>query len=123
MFPLLSPRTVESLSLLLISKSIRLFIALMYVISRIHLEKVEPSFALFVLEMMWTYIYYSLVDVIGCPVSSPIHVLCHLFLVLFNILLLSVLSVRLLRYLLDSGETLIIAHHSGLLTLFPSSDQ
>ena len=77
--------SIETLSLLLAPKTLRLFITLTNVVSCIHLEKVKPAISFFVLEMSWADVYYTLIVRIWSPIGSSIssHILLLFFYLMF----------------------------------------
>ena len=64
-----------------------------HVVDCIHLEEVEPAFPLLVLEVMRSYVNYSLVKVCS-PITSPIKKFLRLPLILSHVLFLPYFAMR-----------------------------
>ena len=119
----LSP--IHPLNLLLVTIAVCFLIAFTNVISGIHLEKVEPAIPLFVLEVTWPDVHYSLIVHIWPPIAPSIHVFCHIMLLLFNLIFFSNFTCRYSSIYLACDTTtrvLMIITHCRNLILLTSSE-
>jgi len=77
---------------LLLAESQSLLISFSNIICCVHLEEVKPALSFFILEVMRTYLYYSLITTIASSVASAVHILSHLLLLFLEVLFLADLA-------------------------------
>jgi hypothetical protein len=116
--------TIYPLNLLLVSITLCFLITFTNVISGIHLKQVEPAIPLFVFEVTWANVYYTLIAHIWSSIASSIHIFCHILLMLFHLMFFSNFTCRYSTFYLACQASpwvlMIIAHCRDFILLTSS---